>query len=108
MHPTSGESDQLFDISPKFISEAGNIITGSEDETYDPETDRRVLFGSDYKTIYGYTGDWIDDAIDNLLFSGKREAIEAIKKARSLFKKREELFAINPIKKGGLKIDDKA
>ena len=49
-----------------------------------------------------------DDAIDNLLFSGKREAIEAIKKARSLFKKREELFAINPIKKGGLKIDDKA
>ena len=49
-----------------------------------------------------------DDSIDNLLFSGKREAIEAIKKARSLFKKREELFAINPIKKGGLKIDDKA
>ena len=49
-----------------------------------------------------------DDAIDSLLFSGRKEAIEAIKKARSLFKKREKLFAINPIRKGGLKIDDKA
>tara|TARA_R110000824_G_scaffold401670_1_gene613502 strand:+ start:1091 stop:3454 length:2364 start_codon:yes stop_codon:yes gene_type:complete len=49
-----------------------------------------------------------DDAIDNLLFSGRKEAVEAIKKARSLFKKREKLFAINPIRKGGLKIDDKA
>ena len=49
-----------------------------------------------------------DDAIDSLLFSGRKEGVEAIKKARSLFKKREEVFAINPIKKGGLKIDDKA
>ena len=48
-----------------------------------------------------------DDSIDNLLFSGSKSGLEAIKKARSLFKKKSELFDINPIRKGPLKIDDK-
>ena len=66
------------------------------------KTDKKNLIGikQEFDKLY-------DDSIDNLLFSGTKEGIKAIKNARSLFKKKAELFDINPIRKGALKIDDK-
>ena len=51
---------------------------------------------------------FIDDNVDNILFSGNPNSLELLKKANQLFKEREELFGINKIKKNGFSIDDKA
>tara|TARA_R110000744_G_scaffold130828_1_gene238573 strand:+ start:641 stop:2989 length:2349 start_codon:yes stop_codon:yes gene_type:complete len=49
-----------------------------------------------------------DDAIDNALFSGEQKALDAIKLARSKFSLKQKKFGVNPIKKSGVKIDDRA
>jgi len=49
-----------------------------------------------------------NDAIDNVLFSGDEVAINAIKGARNAVVARERMFGLNPIKKGGITIKDKA
>ena len=49
-----------------------------------------------------------DDAIDAALFSGDQVAINSIKQARILYKIKQEKFGVNPIKKNGFKIDDRA
>jgi hypothetical protein len=49
-----------------------------------------------------------DDAIDNALFSGEINAINAIKQARTEFNLKQKLFGVNAIVKNGFKIEDKA
>ena len=49
-----------------------------------------------------------NDAIDNVLFSGDEVALKAIRGARDAVVQREKMFGLNPIKKGGITIKDKA
>jgi len=49
-----------------------------------------------------------NDAIDNILFSGDEVALKAIRGARDAVVQREKMFGLNPIKKGGITIKDKA
>jgi len=49
-----------------------------------------------------------DDAIENALFSGEQSAINAIKNARLENRIKQVKFNINPIKKNGFKIEDRA
>ena len=49
-----------------------------------------------------------DDAIESALFSGEPSAINAIKQARIENRIKNEKFGVNPIKKNGFKIDDRA
>ena len=52
-----------------------------------------------------------DDTLDNLLFAGKEgdEVLKKnIKKARKVFREKEEVFGVNVIKKGPVKVNDPA
>ena len=49
-----------------------------------------------------------DDAIENALFSGEQSAINAIKNARIANRVKQEKFGVNPIKKNGFNIEDRA
>ena len=70
------------------------------------DTDRKtaIAIKSEFDKLY-------DDTLDNLLFAGK-EGDEVLKKniknARKIFKDKEEVFGVNVIKKGPVKINDPA
>ena len=51
---------------------------------------------------------FVDDNVDNILFSGSKNGLEQLKKAKQLFVEKEKLFGINKIRKNGISIDDKA
>tara|TARA_Y100000034_G_C6889203_1_gene408798 strand:+ start:348 stop:2180 length:1833 start_codon:yes stop_codon:yes gene_type:complete len=59
----SGEITDIWrgSIEPKVIR--GGQITDSDGEV--GENEKRVLFSKDYKAVFGYPGDFIDDIIDN-------------------------------------------
>ena len=69
-------------------------------------TDKKtaIAIKSEFDKLY-------DDTLDNLLFSGKQgdEVLKQnIKNARKVFKDKEEVFGVNVIKKGPVKIKDPA
>ena len=74
------------------------------------------LYGSaanktDQKNLVVIGKEWekfVDDNVDNILFSGSKNGLELLKKARFIFKEKQKLFGINKIKKNGINIDDKA
>ena len=51
---------------------------------------------------------FVDDNVDNILFSADKGGVEALKKANKLASEKFKLFDINDIKVNGLKINDKA
>ena len=51
---------------------------------------------------------FVDDNVDNILFSPDKGGIEALKKANKLASEKFKLFDVNDIKVNGLKINDKA
>jgi len=51
---------------------------------------------------------FVDDNVDNILFSPDKGGVEALKKANQLASEKFKLFDINDIKVNGLKINDKA
>ena len=51
---------------------------------------------------------FVDDNVDNILFSPDKGGVEALKKANKLASEKFKLFDINDIKVNGLKINDKA
>ena len=51
---------------------------------------------------------FVDDSIDNVLFSGDKAGLEALKKARKAVIDRERNFGNNPIIKNGVVVKDKA
>jgi len=66
---------------------------------------------TDQKNVVAVIKEWekfIDDNVDNILFSGNKNSLELLKKANQLYKEKEKLFGINKIRKGALTIDDKA
>jgi len=66
---------------------------------------------TDQKNIVTIIKEWekfIDDNVDNILFSNNKNSLQQLKKSKKLYAEREKLFGINKIKKGGLTIDDKA
>ena len=66
---------------------------------------------TDRKNIKAVITEWekfADDNIDNILFSGDKGGIEALKNANKLARKKFELYDINNIKVNGLTINDKA
>lgn len=62
LHNTTGESEYIdrSSIKPKVIRDGQIVDSG---ETYSSD-ETRVLFGNDYKSILGFSGDFIDDAVD--------------------------------------------
>lgn len=66
-------------------------------------TDRRNV-----KAVIDEWEKFVDDNVDNLIFSGKENGVELLKKANALFKKKKELFEINNKKINGLTVNDKA
>ena len=66
-------------------------------------TDRRNV-----KAIIKEWEKFADDNVDNILFSGDKGGIEALKNANKLARKKFELYDINNIKVNGLTINDKA
>ena len=70
------------------------------------DTDKKtaIAIKSEFDKLY-------DDTLDNLLFAGKEgdEVLKQnIKNARKIFKEKEEVFGVNVIKKGPVKINDPA
>ena len=66
---------------------------------------------TDQKNVVTVIKEWekfVDDNVDNILFSGNPNSLELLKKANQLFKEKEQLFGINKIKKNGFSIDDKS
>jgi len=51
---------------------------------------------------------FVDDNVDNILFSGEKGGVDALKKANQLASEKFKLYDINDIKVNGLKINDKA
>jgi len=51
---------------------------------------------------------FVDDNVDNILFSPDKGGVEALKKANKLASEKFKLFDVNDIKVNGLKINDKA
>jgi hypothetical protein len=51
---------------------------------------------------------FVDDNVDNILFSPDKGGVDALKKANQLASEKFKLFDINDIKVNGLKINDKA
>ena len=66
-------------------------------------TDRRNV-----KSIITEWEKFVDDNVDNMIFSGNKNGIELLKKANKLYKDKELLFGINNKKINGLSINDKA
>ena len=60
----SEESLYRGSITPKFISE-NKIKNSSEEDKYDSSLDRRVIYSQDYKSVYGFEGDWLDEIINS-------------------------------------------
>tara|TARA_R100001440_G_scaffold39968_1_gene59574 strand:+ start:982 stop:3354 length:2373 start_codon:yes stop_codon:yes gene_type:complete len=66
---------------------------------------------TDQKNIVTVIKEWekfIDDNVDNILFSGNKNSLQQLKKAKQLYSEKQKLFGINKIRTGGLTIDDKA
>ena len=63
INETSGEHQYIdkSSIRPKVIRDGKIIDSG---DTYSP-SERRVLYGKDFKSIFGFGGDFIDDTITN-------------------------------------------
>ena len=66
-------------------------------------TDRRNV-----KAIIKEWEKFADDNVDNILFSGDKGGVEALKKANQLTKEKFKLYDINNIKVRGLTVNDKA
>ena len=67
--------------------------------------------GPDYRALINIKKQYdkfINDAVDNALFSGSKKALKAIGNARKAVIERERLFGLNPIIKNGQIIKDKA
>ena len=60
------------------------------------------------KSIIAEWDKFVDDNVDNILFSNNKNGVEALKKANSLARKKFQLYDINNIKVNGLTINDKA
>lgn len=66
---------------------------------------------TDQKNLIVIGKEWekfVDDNVDNILFSGSKKGLDQLKKAKQLFVEKQKLFGINKIKKNGISIDDKA
>ena len=64
VNPVTGESDNIDEnsIHPKIIKD-GNIIS-SQGVTYN-DSERKVLFSKDFKSILGFENDFLDEAINS-------------------------------------------
>ena len=51
---------------------------------------------------------FIDDNVDNFLFSGTKDSLKYLKQAKKLFSDLKQKYEPNPIRKGGIKIQDNA
>ena len=72
-------------------------------ETASNNTDRRNV-----KAIIKEWEKFVDDNVDNILFSGDKGGVEALKKANQLAREKFKLYDINNIKVRGLTVNDKA
>ena len=67
--------------------------------------------GPDFRALVGIKKEYdkfLNDSIDNALFSGDKEILKNITRARKAVVERERLFGQNPIVRGGIVIKDKA
>lgn len=66
---------------------------------------------TDRSSVNAVIKEWtkfVDDNVDNILFSADKGGVDALKKANQLASEKFKLFDINDIKVNGLKINDKA
>lgn len=66
---------------------------------------------TDKKNVKAVITEWekfVDDSVDNFIFSGDKNGVEMLKKANALFKKKKDLFEINNKKVNGLTVNDKS
>ena len=67
--------------------------------------------GPDYRALVNIKKEYdkfFNDSIDNALFSGDKQALKNVIRARNAVRERQELFGSNPIIRGGKVIKDKA
>ena len=87
-----------FEKKRRFISDLISTATRSGEKT-----EVRALM-----SIKKEFDKFVDDSIDNVLFSGDKKGLEALKKARKAVIDRERNFGNNPIIKNGVVVKDKA
>tara|TARA_R100000231_G_scaffold128520_1_gene99606 strand:+ start:403 stop:2814 length:2412 start_codon:yes stop_codon:yes gene_type:complete len=66
---------------------------------------------TDKRNVKAVISEWekfVDDNVDNMLFSGSENGVKLLKKANALFKKKKDLFEINNKKINGLSVNDKS
>ena len=98
---------RLFDLKNK---ELKNIEQESDIGFFENHNILSIKINKDINKILAYK-EWekfVDDNIDNILFSGSKNGLDQLKKAKQLFVEKQKLFGINKIKKNGISIDDKA
>ena len=97
--------NDLNNIKKKLNSILYNVDTDLGNTIYKTANNK-----TDQKNVITVIKEWekfVDDNVDNILFSGNPNSLELLKKANQLFKEKEKLFGINKIKKNGFSIDDK-